>query len=424
MSSAPKEEPAKPSNFLRAVIERELEAGTYATRRFAGSPGDAAQHAAGAADPARIRTRFPPEPNGYLHVGHAKSIWLNFSLAQQYGGVCHLRFDDTNPEKEEQEYVDAIIEMVHWLGYDWRAAHGESTVEHLYYASDYFDFMYRAAEALIEAGHAYVDEQSADQMRVSRGDFGSSGTDSPYRTRTPTENLTRFREMRDGLHADGAMVLRAKIDMASPNINLRDPTLYRIKRATHHNTGDRWCIYPMYTYAHPLEDALENITHSICTLEFEDQRPFYDWVLERLAEAGLLAQPLPKQYEFARLNLTYIVTSKRKLRQLVEEGIVEGWDAPARLHAREPAPAGRTQRRQQGWRLDRLQLARHRAARGPGHPGAARDGRARPAEAGADELGPGHRQGPDAAVQRAAAPRPAGTRAAPLHARPRGLDRA
>ena len=328
MSSALKEEPAKPSNFLRAVIERDLEAGTYATRCFAGSPGDAAHHAAGAVDPARIRTRFPPEPNGYLHVGHAKSIWLNFSLAQQYGGVCHLRFDDTNPEKEEQEYVDAIVEMVHWLGYDWRAAYGERTVEHLYYASDYFDFMYRAAEALIEAGHAYVDEQSADQMRVSRGDFASSGTDSPYRTRTPTENLTRFREMRDGLHADGAMVLRAKIDMASPNINLRDPTLYRIKRATHHNTGDRWCIYPMYTYAHPLEDALENITHSICTLEFEDQRPFYDWVLERLAELGLLAQPLPKQYEFARLNLTYIVTSKRKLRQMVEEGIVEGWDDP------------------------------------------------------------------------------------------------
>jgi glutaminyl-tRNA synthetase len=188
--------------------------------------------------------------------------------------------------------------------------------------------MYRAAEALIDAGHAYVDEQSADEMRVNRGDFATPGTDSPFRGRSAQQNLARFREMRDGLHTDGAMVLRAKIDMASPNINLRDPTLYRIKRATHHNTGDRWCIYPMYTYAHPLEDALENITHSICTLEFEDQRPFYDWVLERLAELGLLAQPLPKQYEFARLNLTYIVTSKRKLRQLVEEGIVEGWDDP------------------------------------------------------------------------------------------------
>jgi glutaminyl-tRNA synthetase len=328
MPTPPTEDPPKPSNFLRAVIERDLEAAAYAGRRFAGTPGDATHQAAGAPDPARIRTRFPPEPNGYLHVGHAKSIWLNFSLAQQYGGVCHLRFDDTNPEKEEQEYVDAIVEMVHWLGYDWRAGYGETTVEHLYYASDYFDFMYRAAEALIEAGHAYVDEQSADDMRVNRGDFATPGTDSPFRTRTPSENLARLREMRDGLHADGAMVLRAKIDMASPNINLRDPTLYRIKRATHHNTGDRWCIYPMYTYAHPLEDALENITHSICTLEFEDQRPFYDWVLERLAELGLLAQPLPKQYEFARLNLTYIVTSKRKLRQMVEEGIVEGWDDP------------------------------------------------------------------------------------------------
>jgi len=329
MSSPPKEEAAKSGNFLRAVIERDLEAGTYAGRRFAGTPGDAAHHAAGAPDPARIRTRFPPEPNGYLHVGHAKSIWLNFHLAQDYGGVCHLRFDDTNPEKEEQEYVDAIVEMVHWLGYDWRASYEGGTVrEHLYYASDYFDFMYRAAEALVQAGLAYVDEQSAEAMRAARGDFNTPGTDSPFRERSPAENLARLREMRDGLHADGAMVLRAKIDMASPNINLRDPTLYRIKRATHHNTGDRWCIYPMYTYAHPLEDALEQITHSICTLEFEDQRPFYDWVLERLAELGLLQQPLPKQYEFARLNLSYIVTSKRKLRQMVEEGIVDGWDDP------------------------------------------------------------------------------------------------
>jgi glutaminyl-tRNA synthetase len=329
MSSPPKEEAAKAGNFLRAVIERDLEAATYAGRRFAGTPGDAAHQAAGAPDPARIRTRFPPEPNGYLHVGHAKSIWLNFHLAQDYGGVCHLRFDDTNPEKEEQEYVDAIVEMVHWLGYDWRASYeGGEVREHLYYASDYFDFMYRAAEALVQAGLAYVDEQSAEAMRAARGDFNTPGTDSPFRERSPEQNLARLREMRDGLHADGAMVLRAKIDMASPNINLRDPTLYRIKRATHHNTGDRWCIYPMYTYAHPLEDALEQITHSICTLEFEDQRPFYDWVLERLADLGLLARPLPKQYEFARLNLTYIVTSKRKLRQMVEEGIVDGWDDP------------------------------------------------------------------------------------------------
>ncbi|GMV46761.1 MAG: hypothetical protein AMXMBFR66_21590 [Pseudomonadota bacterium] len=314
----------RPSNFLRAIIERDLEAGTYADRPFGGSPGDAAHHAAGAPDPARIRTRFPPEPNGYLHIGHAKSICLNFGLARDYGGVCHLRFDDTNPEKEEQEYVDAIIEAVHWLGFDWQA-HGTS---HLYFASDYFDFMYRAAEALVEAGLAYVDEQSAEEMRARRGDFATPGSASPYRERAPAENLARLREMRDGRHADGAMVLRAKIDMASPNINLRDPTIYRIRRATHHRSGERWCIYPMYTYAHPIEDALERITHSICTLEFEDQRPFYDWLLENLADLGLLARPLPRQYEFGRLNLEYVMTSKRRLRALVEEGIVEGWDDP------------------------------------------------------------------------------------------------
>ena len=324
MSAPTADDDPKPSNFLRAIIERDLEAGTYAGRHFAGTPGDAAHQAAGPLDPARIRTRFPPEPNGYLHIGHAKSICLNFGLAQDYGGVCHLRFDDTNPEKEEQEFVDAILESVRWLGFSWDA----NGTSHLYHASDYFDFMVRAAEALIGAGLAYVDEQSADEMRANRGDFTTPGTDSPYRTRTPDENLARFRAMQGGELADGAAVLRAKIDMASPNINLRDPALYRIKHATHHNTGDRWCIYPMYTYAHPLEDALENITHSICTLEFEDQRPFYDWVLERLAELGLLSHPLPKQYEFARLNLTYIVTSKRKLRQMVEEGIVEGWDDP------------------------------------------------------------------------------------------------
>ncbi len=314
----------KAHNFLRAIIERDLEAGTYDQRPWGGNPGDGAHHGAGAPDPARIRTRFPPEPNGYLHVGHAKSICLNFGLAQDYGGICHLRFDDTNPEKEEQEFVDAIVEMVHWLGYDWNTA-GAS---HLYYASDYFDFMYRAAEALIGAGLAYVDEQSADEMRARRGDFTTPGTDSPYRNRTPAENLARFREMRDGRHADGAMVLRARIDMGSPNINLRDPTLYRIKRAHHHNTGDRWCIYPMYTYAHPIEDALERITHSFCTLEFEDQRPFYDWLLENLVRLGLLAEPLPKQYEFGRLNLTSVMTSKRKLKAMVDEGIVTGWDDP------------------------------------------------------------------------------------------------
>ena len=323
--SAAKDDPApKPSNFLRAVIERDLEAGTYAARRFAGTPGDAAHHAAGPLDPARIRTRFPPEPNGYLHIGHAKSICLNFGLARDYGGVCHLRFDDTNPEKEEQEYVDAILDAVQWLGFDWHA----NGTSHLYYASNYFDFMHRAAVALIDAGLAYVDEQSAEQMRASRGDFNTPGSDSPFRSRSIAENRTRFAAMREGELADGAAVLRAKIDMASPNINLRDPALYRIKRATHHNTGDTWCIYPMYTYAHPIEDALENISHSICTLEFEDQRPFYDWLLDHLCMLGLLAQPRPHQYEFARLNVTYIVTSKRKLRQLVEEGIVSGWDDP------------------------------------------------------------------------------------------------
>ena len=321
---APAAEAVKPSNFLRAIIERDLEAGTYAQRPFAGSPGDAAHHAAGQPDPARVRLRFPPEPNGYLHVGHAKSICLNFGLARDYGGVCHLRFDDTNPEKEEQEYVDAISEMVAWLGWDWNA-HG---VSHQFYASDYFDFMYQAAETLIQRGLAYVDEQTPEEMRTNRGDFTTPGVDSPFRSRTPDENLARFREMRDGQHADGAMVLRAKIDMASPNINMRDPAIYRIRRATHHNTGDKWCIYPMYTFAHPIEDALERISHSICTLEFEDQRPFYDWLLENLADAGLLARPLPKQYEFGRLNLSYVITSKRKLKQLVDEKHVAGWDDP------------------------------------------------------------------------------------------------
>lgn len=327
--------PAAPaSNFLRNIIERDLSQNAYAGRRWAGSPGDAAHQAKGEPDPAKIRTRFPPEPNGYLHIGHAKSICLNFGLARDYGGVCHMRFDDTNPEKEEQEYVDSILESVKWLGFDWQGF-GDNN---LYYASNYFDFMYRAAEILIERGHAYVDEQSADEMRANRGTLTEPGKDSPFRNRSVEENLARFREMRDGKHADGSMVLRAKIDMASPNINMRDPAIYRIKRATHHNTGDKWCIYPMYTFAHPIEDALEQITHSICTLEFEDQRPFYDWLLERLAEPtedvggnkkpGLLAKPLPHQYEFARLNLTYVVLSKRKLIELVENKHVSGWDDP------------------------------------------------------------------------------------------------
>jgi glutaminyl-tRNA synthetase len=320
----PSPDAPKPSNFLRHIVERDLADGAYAGRRFAGTPGDATHHAAAPPDPARIRTRFPPEPNGYLHIGHAKSITLNFGLAAEYGGVCHMRFDDTNPEKEEQEYVDAILDAVRWLGYDWHA-HGTS---HLYFASSYFEFMYRAAEALIGAGLAYVDEQTAEEMRATRGDFATPGTESPYRKRTPEENLGRFREMRAGALPDGAAVLRAKIDMASPNINLRDPALYRIKRATHHATGDAWCIYPMYTYAHPIEDALEQITHSICTLEFEDQRPFYDWLLDNLCDLGLLARPRPHQHEFARLNVTHVITSKRKLKQLVDEKIVDGWDDP------------------------------------------------------------------------------------------------
>ena len=355
--SPSKEAAAPASNFLRQIIERDLAEGTYAGRHFAGTPGDAAHHAAAPPDPARIRTRFPPEPNGYLHIGHAKSICLNFGLAEEYGGICHLRFDDTNPEKEEQEYVDAIVDAVRWLGFDWHAPEParpeEATTSHLYFASDYFDFMYRAAEALIEKGFAYVDEQSFEEMRATRGDFNTPGTNSPFRDRTPQQNLERFREMRDGRHADGAMVLRAKIDMASPNINLRDPALYRIKRATHHNTGDRWCIYPMYTYAHPVEDALENITHSLCTLEFEAQRPFYDWVLEKIASFGLLQRPLPQQIEFSRLNLTYTVMSKRFLKELVEEKHVDGWDDP-----RMPTIAGL---RRRGYTPESIRLLCERA---------------------------------------------------------------
>ena len=326
--AAQDQESQKPSNFLRQIIEKDLAEGTYANRRWAGSPGDAAHHAAGQPDPAKIRTRFPPEPNGYLHIGHAKSICINFGLARDYGGVCHLRFDDTNPEKEELEYVNSIKDAVQWLGFDWRNNIAGSVENNLYQASDYFDFMYQAAEYLIESGNAYVDEQTAEQMRLNRGDFGKPGVDSPFRSRTPAENLARFREMKGGQHEDGSMVLRAKIDMASPNINLRDPAIYRIRRATHHNTGDTWCIYPMYTFAHPIEDALEQITHSLCTLEFEDQRPFYDWLLARLTEGQLLSAPPPRQYEFARLNLTYVITSKRKLAQLVYDHKVNGWDDP------------------------------------------------------------------------------------------------
>ena len=327
----PANSPAPAANFLRGIIERDLAAGTLQGRHWGGGPGDAAHHAAGGLDPASIRTRFPPEPNGYLHVGHAKSICLNFGLARDYGGVCHLRFDDTNPEKEEQEYVDAIEEMVKWLGFGWDEpdpAKPGATRSNLYFASDYFDFMYRAACALIADGLAYVDEQSADDMRRNRGTLTEPGVNSPWRDRPAAESLKRFEEMRAGEHPEGSMVLRAKIDMASPNINLRDPAIYRIRFAHHHRTGDAWCIYPMYTFAHPVEDAMECITHSICTLEFEDQRPFYDWLLDHLVRLGLVASPRPHQYEFARLNLTYVVTSKRKLAQLVAEGHVDGWDDP------------------------------------------------------------------------------------------------
>ena len=318
--SAPERNEAAASNFIRQIIESDLASRKFAERRWAGRPGPAAVQREAPPDPAAIRTRFPPEPNGYLHIGHAKSICLNFGLALDYDGACHLRFDDTNPEKEEQEYVDSIIGAVTWLGPDWGP--------HLYYASDYFDFMYEAAERLIAAGHAYVDEQSADEIRKGRGTLTEPGTQSPWRNRPAEESLARLREMRDGRHADGSMVLRAKIDMGSPNINLRDPVLYRIRTAKHHRTGAKWCIYPMYAYAHPIEDALENITHSLCTLEFEDQRPFYDWLLGRIADCGLLLRPLPQQIEFARLNLTYVVLSKRKLIQLVEESHCEAWDDP------------------------------------------------------------------------------------------------
>jgi glutaminyl-tRNA synthetase len=311
---------ASTSNFIRSHIDADLAAGKYAARTWGGKPGPARVHAGAPVDAAKIRTRFPPEPNGYLHLGHAKSICLNFGLALHYGGFCHLRFDDTNPEKEEQEYVDSIRDAVQWLGFDW-GPNG-------YFASDYFDYMYEAAQYLISAGHAYVDEQSAEEMRANRGSLTEPGKPGPWRERPPAESLARFAEMRDGKHADGAMVLRAKIDIASPNINLRDPVIYRIRKATHHRTGDAWCIYPLYTFAHPIEDALEQITHSICTLEFEDQRPFYDWLLGKLADGGLLARPLPQQIEFARLNLTYVVLSKRKLIQLVDEKHVSGWNDP------------------------------------------------------------------------------------------------
>ncbi len=285
---------APSTNFIRERIAEDLENGK---------------------NDGRVATRFPPEPNGYLHIGHAKSICLNFGLAETFGGTCNLRFDDTNPITEDVEYVESIKEDVRWLGFDWG--------ERLYFASDYFDDLHRFAVQLIEKGKAYVDSSTMAEIRERRGNYNIPGTDSPYRNRTVGQNLDMFERMRRGEFADGTQVLRAKIDMASPNMNLRDPLMYRIKKAHHHRTGDKWCIYPMYDWAHGLEDAIEGITHSICTLEFEDHRPLYDWFLDQLDGIGH-----PQQIEFARLNLTYTVMSKRKLLQLVEEKHVEGWDDP------------------------------------------------------------------------------------------------
>ena len=313
------------SNFIRQAIDGDLESGAFEGRRWSGGPGVAEVQSKGAPDPALIRTRFPPEPNGYLHIGHAKSICLNFGIAQSYGGRCHMRFDDTNPEKEDQEYVDSILDSIHWLGFDWEHPDGQSD---LYFASDYFEQLFEFACYLIEAGHAYVDSQSADEIREGRGTLTEPGRDSPFRDRPAQESLALFQEMRAGKHPDGSMVLRARIDMRSPNMNLRDPVLYRIRFAHHHRTGDRWSVYPMYDYAHPLSDALERITHSLCTLEFEDHRPLYDWLVARVAEGGYFEKPLPRQIEFARLNLNYTITSKRRLQQLVAEKHVDGWDDP------------------------------------------------------------------------------------------------
>ena len=287
-------EPAPPLDFIRQIIADDLKAGK---------------------NEGRLMTRFPPEPNGYLHIGHAKSICLNFGVAQEFGGLCNLRFDDTNPTKEEVEYVESIQEDVRWLGFDWE--------DRLYFASDYFEQLYQYAVHLIKDGKAYVDDLTADEIREYRGTLIAPGKESPYRTRSVAENLDLFQRMRSGEFPNGARVLRAKIDMASPNLNMRDPVLYRILHAEHHRTGDQWCIYPMYDYAHPLSDAIEGITHSICTLEFEDHRPLYDWTLDHLP-----VPYRPYQYEFARLNLSYTVMSKRKLLQLVNEGHVKSWDDP------------------------------------------------------------------------------------------------
>ena len=288
--------PTAPADFIRTIVAEDRAAGKHG---------------------GRVATRFPPEPNGYLHIGHAKSICLNFGIAEETGGTCNLRFDDTNPTREDVEYVDAIREDVEWLGFKWDA---------LLFASDYFERLYQFAVQLIRRGHAYVDSLNADEIRAYRGTLTEPGRNSPYRDRPIEENLDLFARMRAGEFEDGTHVLRAKIDMASPNFNMRDPTLYRIRHAAHHRTGDAWCIYPMYDYAHPLSDALERITHSLCTLEFEDHRPLYDWLVSMLADA--FDGDLPQQIEFARLNLNYTVMSKRKLLQLVQQGHVTGWDDP------------------------------------------------------------------------------------------------
>ena len=297
--AAAKSGPAPAPNFLRAIVTEDNRTGKY---------------------DGRVVTRFPPEPNGYLHYGHAKSIILNFGLAAENDGTCHLRYDDTNPLKEEVEFEDAIADSVRWLGYDWGG--------HRYHASDYYGDLYRFAEWFVEHGLAYVDSQPADQVRATRGTLTQPGIDSPFRSRTAAENMDLLRRMRAGEFPDGAHVLRLRIDMGSPNVNMRDPAIYRIRHATHHRTGDAWCIYPLYDYTHCISDALERITHSICTLEFQDHRPLYDWVIDRLADGGMLTRPLPQQYEFARLNLTYVVLSKRRLIELVDRGFVDGWDDP------------------------------------------------------------------------------------------------
>ena len=285
---------AKPIDFIRTIVTDDLNAGKHG---------------------GRVHTRFPPEPNGYLHIGHAKAICLSFGVALEFGGKCNLRFDDTNPAKEDVEYVDAIREDVHWLGFDWEGRE--------FYASDYFEQLYLWAEELVQKGLAYVDNLTPDEVREHRGTLTEPGRESPHRNRPIAENLGLFRRMRAGEFEDGSYTLRAKIDMASPNINMRDPALYRIRRVAHHRTGDAWCIYPMYDFAHALSDAIEGITHSLCTLEFEDHRPLYDWCV-----ANCTVPSVPRQIEFARLNLTYTVMSKRRLLTLVQEGVVDGWDDP------------------------------------------------------------------------------------------------